>query len=143
MKKLLLLTAILAIGCSKDEVDGDAYSIGSEPTEVKIKGSLTSKTSDNAANDAPGFYWVEVEGVKYQLRENIDLEGLSYEDNDSKVVRFTQKYGTGQLVFRVFPNGLIYVTYSNERKGSSRILGRVFGWSDAFSVLNDHWYVTG
>ena len=142
MKKLLFV-ATLVVGCSAEPMNEDIYSIGSEPTEVKIQGSLTSKSSDNADNDAPGFYWVEVEGVKYQLRENIDLEGLSYEDNDSKVVRFTQKYGTGQFIFRVFPNGLIYVTYSNERKGSSRILGRVFGWSDAFSVLNDHWYVTG
>ena len=140
MKKLLFV-ATLIVGCSAEPMNEDVYVID-EPT-VEISGSLTSKTSDNAANDAPGFYWVEVEGVKYQLRENIDLEGLSYEDNDSKVVRFTQKYGTGQFVFRVFPNGLIYVTYSNERKGSSRILGRVFGWSDAFSVLNDHWYVTG
>ena len=141
MKKLLFV-ATLIVGCSADPINDPTISVIDEPT-VEISGSLTSKTSDNAANDAPGFYWVEVEGVKYQLRENIDLEGLSYEDNDSKVVRFTQKYGTGQFVFRVFPNGLIYVTYSNERKGSSRILGRVFGWSDAFSVLNDHWYVTG
>ena len=141
MKKLLFV-ATLIVGCSADPINDPTISVIDEPT-VEISGSLTSKTSDNAANDAPGFYWVEVEGVKHQLRENIDLEGLSYEDNDSKVVRFTQKYGTGQFIFRVFPNGLIYVTYSNERKGSSRILGRVFGWSDAFSVLNDHWYVTG
>ena len=130
MKKLLLLTAILAIGCSKDEVNNDAYSIGENPTEAKIKGSLTAKGVER-----PHLYDVKIDGGTYQLSELYEYSHRS--ENDTNIFYYFNHATDGNIQFSInyHKDSKLYYTYLTIDKYNNGVIGISHDLQSAINVI--------
>ena len=132
MKKLLLLlVAILAVGCSKEDTNEETYSIDSNPTEVKIKGSsITSKGVER-----PHLYDVKIDGGTYQLSELYEYSHRS--ENDTNIYYFFNHATDGNIQFSInyHKDSKLYYTYLTIDKYNNGVIGISHDLQSAINVI--------
>ena len=132
MKKLLLLlVAILAVGCSADPINEDIQVIDGNPTEVKIKGSsITSKGVER-----PHLYDVKIDGGTYQLSELYEYSHRS--ENDTNIYYFFNHATDGNIQFSInyHKDSKLYYTYLTIDKYNNGVIGISHDLQSAINVI--------
>ena len=128
MKKVLLLTAILVIGCNKEEMNTDNYVIDA-PT-VEVSGSLTAKGVER-----PNLYSVKIDGDVYQLSELYEYSHRS--ENDTNIYYFFNHATDGNIQFSInyHKDSKLYYTYLTIDKYNNGVIGISHDLQQAINVI--------